>query len=67
MSVINMGTSVVFAISVCNVRQTHNDSKVNNQHYFLCSFAGQCGSPHRADRGALQPATLSADDVRVVV
>lgn len=38
-----------------------------NQHYCPCAAVGQCGTPHCADRGALQPAALSPDDVRAAV
>lgn len=48
-----------------NVELAPHDNQLINQYYFPRAFVGQCGTPHCADRSALQPAALSADDVRV--
>lgn len=45
----------------------YTQRQVIKRCYSPRAFVGQCGTSHCADRGALQPAALSADDVRVVV
>lgn len=52
---------------VCNVKLSHTDIHLISLHFLLNPFLEQCGPPHRADRGALQPFALSADDVRVAI
>lgn len=51
----------------CSIRLTLHGIQMINQHYCPCAAVGQCGTPHCADRGALQPAALSPDDVRAAV